>query len=49
MSKKKSNEMIARAMKAGAEKMAKTSANSRCMIIYHQPRLPEGMKKYRKF
>ena len=29
--------------------MSKIAANSRCAIIYHQPKLPNDVKKLRKF
>ncbi|MBQ3783599.1 MAG: cyclic lactone autoinducer peptide [Lachnospiraceae bacterium] len=29
--------------------MLSVAANSRCMIIYHQPKQPETLKKFRKF
>lgn len=29
--------------------MSKIAANSRCAIIYHQPKLPNDVKRLRKF
>lgn len=29
--------------------MSKRAANSRCTVVYHQPRLPDAIRKLRKF
>lgn len=49
MIKKKTGEMIARVLTAASGKALSAAANSRCMLIYHQPRQPEGLKRFRKF
>lgn len=41
--------MMANVLKKLAETSMSTSANSRCMFIYHQPKHPEQLKKLRKF
>lgn len=47
MSKK--HEKAAGVMANVAMKFGKIAANSACCYIYHQPKMPEGMKKLRKF
>lgn len=49
MIKKKTSKTMAKLLTATSDKVLSTAANSRCMLIYHQPRQPEGLKKFRKF
>lgn len=49
MNNKNSKTIIATAISAIATKALISSANNRCMFIYHQPKQPEELKKYRKF
>lgn len=32
-----------------AKNMLTVAANSRCMLIYHQPKQPEALNKFKKF
>nr|WP_304972641.1 cyclic lactone autoinducer peptide [uncultured Schaedlerella sp.] len=43
--KKQSAKMLANVSLA----LGKASANSRCCYIYHQPKMPDELKKMRKF
>ncbi|MDE7130746.1 MAG: cyclic lactone autoinducer peptide [Lachnospiraceae bacterium] len=45
----KENKVIARALTMVANRILCTAANSRCMIIFHQPKQPESVKNFRKF
>lgn len=53
MSKKFENSSIekklANALANTARSVGKLSVNSACAYIFHQPKMPEGMKKLRKF
>lgn len=49
MSKKKTGKVMARILTAASSKALSAAANSRCMLIYHQPKQPEGLKRFRKF
>lgn len=40
--------IIASSMEKVARKFVEVAANSRCMYIYHQPKQPEGIKKFSK-
>lgn len=40
--------MPAKMLEAIARKSAGAAADSRCMFIYHQPKQPEGLKKFKK-
>lgn len=42
------NRLIAVMMKAAARKCVEMAADSRCMYIFHQPKQPEGVKKFKK-
>lgn len=48
---KRGNEkkVMAKALTAMSDKLLSTAANSRCVLIYHQPKQPEELKKFRKF
>lgn len=39
----------AKALTATADKMLTYAANSKCFFLYHQPKQPEAVKKFRKF
>lgn len=45
----KNKPMVAKALTSIAEKALVSTANSRCAFIYHQPKQPESLKKFRKF
>ena len=40
--------MSAKMLEVIARKSAGAVADSRCMFIYHQPKQPEGVKKFKK-
>lgn len=48
---KRNNEktVIAKALKTAADAMLSSTANSRCVFVYHQPKQPYEVKKFRKF
>ena len=48
MKKEKSNVLAAGLVKV-SNKMLSSAANSRCMMLFHQPKQPEAVKKFRKF
>ena len=39
----------AKALGVIARKVGELSANTKCVCIYHQPKMPEEIKKLRKF
>lgn len=47
----KNNEkkILAQMLTAATNHMLSAAANSRCMILYHQPKQPDELKKFRKF
>ena len=47
--KNHNNTMLAKAMKKTAEHMLSVTANSRCVAVFHQPKQPNDVKKFRKF
>lgn len=49
MVKKETGKAMARVLAAASSKALSAAANSRCMLIYHQPKQPEGLKRFRKF
>ncbi len=49
MSQNKKRNLMAKVLVAASEKALSAAANSRCVLIYHQPKQPEGVKKFRKF
>ncbi len=49
MVKKKTDKMLARILTVASGKALSAAANSRCMLIYHQPKQPEDLKRFRKF
>lgn len=40
---------VAKALTAVANGMLSATANSRCVLIYHQPKQPDSVKRFRKF
>lgn len=49
MKKVKNTPVLANSLKKIANTMISSSANSRCAFVYHQPKLPTEIKKFRKF
>ncbi|WP_371287465.1 cyclic lactone autoinducer peptide [Dorea sp.] len=49
MSKNKLQFQSAKALANISLRLGKISANSACCYIYHQPKMPETIKKMRKF
>lgn len=49
MKKKNGKKMFANVMTSVAAFAVIVAANSRCAFIYHQPKQPAGLKKFRKF
>lgn len=49
MSKNKLQSQSAKALANISLRFGKISANSACCYIYHQPKMPETIKKMRKF
>lgn len=45
----KDKKTMAKILTVVGNKMLSVAANSRCMIIYHQPKQPDELKKFRKF
>lgn len=41
--------LVADILAKAAVSVSKMSANSRCCYIYHQPKMPNDLKKLRKF
>lgn len=40
---------VAKVLTTTADKVLTITANSRCVFIFHQPKQPESVKKFRKF
>lgn len=49
MKKENGKKMFANAMTSVATLTMVVAANSRCVFIYHQPKQPVALKKFRKF
>lgn len=47
--KNQKNNMLATTLVKVTEGMLSATANSRCVLVYHQPKQPEAVKKFRKF
>lgn len=41
--------VLATGLVKASNKMLSVVANSRCVLIYHQPKQPKAVKKFRKF
>lgn len=49
MQKKENGKMIAKVLTQAADIFLSSAANSRCALVYHQPKQPKELKKFRKF
>lgn len=49
MNKKEGKKVLANVATSVANTMLSSAANSRCVFVYHQPKQPENLKKFRKF
>ncbi len=47
--KNNDKKLMAKALMAVANSVISAAANSRCAMIYHQPKQPDAVKKFRKF
>ncbi len=47
--KNKDKKFVAKALTNITQNMPSVAANSRCALIYHQPKQPETLRKFRKF
>lgn len=47
--KNKDKRFVAKTLTSVAQNMLTVAANSRCMLIYHQPKQPEALNKFKKF
>ena len=47
--KKNEKKLIAKTLTAVTNNVLSVAANSRCAMVYHQPKQPEALKKFRKF
>lgn len=47
--KQESEKVLATALSKVAGRAVSASANSRCMFIYHQPKQPDTVKRFRRF
>lgn len=41
--------IIAKALTAVTNRMLSIAANSRCVTLFHQPKQPDAVRKFRKF
>lgn len=49
MKKTNENKMLAKVASSVAIAMMTSAANSRCVFVYHQPKQPAELKKFKKF
>ncbi|MCI8936382.1 MAG: cyclic lactone autoinducer peptide [Lachnospiraceae bacterium] len=49
MKKTNKKPIVADALVSLAQRSLSSAANSRCAYVFHQPKQPENVKKYRKF
>lgn len=49
MKKDGKNENVAKGLVIAAKMVLSAAANHRCVLIYHQPKQPESVKKFKKF
>ena len=47
--KSNDNKLIAKVLTVVTNKMLSVAANSRCYMVYHQPKQPDAVRKFRKF
>lgn len=46
---KRNKKILAKTLVKVADNALSAAANSRCMYVYHQPKQPDAVKKFRKF
>lgn len=49
MKKRNEKKMLAKTLSSVATAMLTSATNSRCVFVYHQPKQPTELKKFRKF
>lgn len=49
MKKTTQKPVLAKTLRTIADTMLSSTANSRCVFVYHQPKQPSEVKKFRKF
>lgn len=49
MKKTNGKPIVAKALTTLAESMLVSAANSKCAFVYHQPKQPKEISKFRKF
>lgn len=47
--KNNDKKLIAKALTAVTNNMLSVAANSRCAMLFHQPKQPDAVRKFRKF
>lgn len=47
--KDNNNKLIAKVLTAVTNRTLSVAANSRCAMLYHQPKQPDAVRKFRKF
>lgn len=47
--KNNDNKLIAKALIGVTNRMLSVAANSRCVTLFHQPKQPDAVRKFRKF
>lgn len=47
--KNNDKKLIAKALTAVTNNMISVTANSRCAMLFHQPKQPDAVRKFRKF
>lgn len=47
--KNNDNKLIAKVLTAVTNRTLSVAANSRCAMLYHQPKQPDAVRKFRKF
>lgn len=47
--KKNDKKLMAKALTAVTNRVLSVAANSRCHMVYHQPKQPDTVRKFRKF
>ena len=47
--KNNDNKLIAKALTGVTNRMRSVAANSRCVTLFHQPKQPDAVRKFRKF
>ncbi len=49
MKKRNEKPIIATVLSSVATAMLSSSANTRCAFVYHQPKQPQDLKKFKRF